>query len=117
MHHFQYRFQLRADAYRGQSLRQPPLCGSGAGVALQFGGECPGGIAPYVYHDGGLLQRGAPGATRGTDAFDKTLLPGIACFAGFRDAVQRLQAVYGRNYRYEDRHVDIAGWKYAEHHR
>ena len=52
-----------------------------------------------------------------TDAFDKTLLPGIACFAGFRDAVQRLQAVYGRNHRYEDRHVDIAGRKYAEHHR
>ena len=40
LHHFQYRFQLRADAYRGQSLRQPPFCGSGAGVALQFGGEC-----------------------------------------------------------------------------
>ncbi len=117
MHHFQYRFQLRADAYRGQSLRQPPLCGSGAGVALQFGGECPGGFASYFHHDGGLLQCGAFGAARGTDAFDKTLLPGIACFAGFRDAVQRLQAVYGRNHRYEDRHVDIAGRKYAEHHR
>ena len=50
----------------GSLYGQPPLCGSGAGVALQFGGECPGGIAPYVYHDGGLLQRGAPGAARGT---------------------------------------------------
>ena len=28
-----------------------------------------------------------------------------------------LQAVYGRNHRYEDRHVDIAGRKYAEYHR
>ena len=51
------------------------------------------------------------------EELNKTLLPGIACFAGFRDAVQRLQAVYGRNHRYEDRHVDIAGRKYAEHHR
>ena len=84
---------------------------------MQFGGECPGGFASYFHHDGGLLQCGAFGAARGTDAFDKTLLSGIARFAGFRDAVQWFQAVYGRYHRHQDRHVDTAGRKRAEHHR
>ncbi len=66
----------------GESLRQPPFYGGWTSVALQFGGECAGSIAADAHHDGRLLQRGAHGTTRGTDAFDKTLFSGITCIPG-----------------------------------
>lgn len=89
----------------------------GTGIAMQPGGECLGGFAPYFCYDGGLLQRGASGATRRADSFDKALLSGAACFTGLRYVVQWFQAVYGWHYGYQDRYVDIVGWKCAEHRR
>lgn len=41
----------------------------------------------------------------------------LACFAGLRYVVQWFQAVYGWHYGYQDRYVDIVGWKCAEHRR
>lgn len=51
------------------------------------------------------------------DSFDKALLSGAACFTGLRYVVQWFQAVYGWHYGYQDRYVDIVGWKCAEHRR
>ena len=84
---------------------------------MQFGGECPGGFASYfimtvVYFN--VERLGQP----------EELMPLIKPYylvllasLVFVMSVQWFQAVYGRYHRHQDRHVDTAGRKRAEHHR